>query len=281
MQTVHALTELRDGIQGWRRAGERIALVPTMGNLHAGHLRLMEEARAHAARVVVSIFVNPLQFGPGEDYHSYPRTLEADKTKLHTADADLLFVPSVEEMYPGGRETVTRVQVPELSAILDGAFRPGHFAGVATVVLKLLNMAQPDLALFGRKDYQQLQVISRMVDDLSLPVEIVGVATVREADGLAMSSRNQYLTPAERKLAPLLYHTLDETAAELRTGRRDFARLETDAARRLSPAMRPDYVSIRTAQTLTAPDANTSSFVVLAAVWLGKARLIDNIEVEV
>lgn len=279
MQIVHGVSELRDQVQRWRLAGERIALVPTMGNLHAGHLQLVEQAHARAKRAVVSIFVNPLQFGPGEDYQSYPRTLEADQAKLQAVRADLLFAPAVEEMYARGRDQITRVDVPGLSAILDGEFRPGHFSGVATVVLKLLNIVQPDVALFGEKDYQQLLIVRRLVADLSLPVEIVGVPIVREADGLAMSSRNQYLTPAERQQAPLLFRTLGETAAALRNGRRDFSRLEAEAVQKLSPPLRPDYVSIRAAHTLAAADANTRDFVVLAAAWLGKARLIDNIQV--
>lgn len=279
MLTVHGVTELRDQVRRWRLAGERIALVPTMGNLHAGHLQLVEQAHARAKRAVVSIFVNPLQFGPGEDYQSYPRTLEADQARLQAVRADLLFAPAVEEMYARGRDQITRVDVPGLSAILDGEFRPGHFSGVATVVLKLLNIVQPDVALFGEKDYQQLLIVRRLVADLSLPVEIVGVPTVREADGLAMSSRNQYLTPAERQQAPLLFRTLGETAAALRNGRRDFSRLEAEAVQKLSPPLQPDYVSIRAAHTLAAADANTRDFVVLAAAWLGKARLIDNIQV--
>lgn len=281
MLTIHKVTELRDCVQRWCRAGERIALVPTMGNLHTGHIKLVEEARARAVRAVVSLFVNPLQFGPHEDYQNYPRTLDVDSAKLQAAKADLLFVPSVEEMYPGGREPVTRVQVPELADVLEGDFRPGHFSGVATVVLKLFNMVQPDIALFGEKDYQQLLVIRRMVLDLSLPVEIVGISTVREADGLAMSSRNQYLTPEQRKLAPLLYRTLGETAAALHAGRHDFERLEAEAVSKLSAHMRPDYVAIRDANTLALPQAHTHALVVLAATWLGKARLIDNLQVNI
>ena len=281
MQTLHAVTDLRDCVQRWRRDGHGIALVPTMGNLHAGHLKLVEEARARAARVVVSLFVNPLQFSPNEDYQSYPRTLAADAAKLQTAKANLLFAPSVEEMYPSGRDSVTRVEVPKLSAILDGAFRPGHFAGVATVVLKLFNMAQPDVALFGEKDYQQLMVVRRLVADLSLPVEIISVPTVRESDGLAMSSRNQYLTLEERKLAPLLYRTLGETATALHTGRRDFDHLQAEAVGKLSAHMRPDYVAIRDAHTLATPEVNKADLIVLAAAWLGKARLIDNLQVNV
>lgn len=276
---VHTVAELRERLRPWRREGDRIALVPTMGNLHAGHLKLVEEAHARAQRVVVSVFVNPLQFGPHEDFRNYPRTLEADRLKLQSAQADILFAPSVEEMYPQGQETVTRVTVPDLSAILEGEFRPGHFAGVATVVAKLFNMVRCDVALFGKKDYQQLLVIRRMVEDLWLPVEIVGINTVREADGLAMSSRNQYLTDAERREAPLLHRSLTKVADALRAGRRDFEGLQAEAARELSTCMHPDYVAVRDARNLNAPQADTAALVVLAAAWLGKARLIDNIEV--
>lgn len=282
MLTVHTVAELRRHIQCWHIAGEKIALVPTMGNLHAGHIRLVEHARERAERVVVSIFVNPLQFGPNEDFKSYPRTLEADMIQLMASGTDLLFAPPVEEMYPDGEQRVTRVEVPELSSILDGEFRPGHFAGMATVVLKLFNMVQPDMALFGQKDYQQLAVIRRVVQDVCVPVNVISIATVREADGLAMSSRNQYLTPSEREAAPLLYRTLGEVVQAMKQGRRDFQRLEAEALRKLRVAgMRPDYVAIRVAQTLSAPDADARHFVVLAAAWLGKARLIDNIEVQV
>jgi len=280
MLTLHGIVELRDYVKHWRITGQKIALVPTMGNLHAGHLRLVERAHDAAEHVVVSIFVNPLQFGPNEDFKSYPRTLDADKIKLTTAGTELLFAPSVDEMYAGDREQITRVDVPELTNILDGKFRPGHFVGMATVVTKLLNMVQPDVALFGEKDYQQLQIIRRLVDDLSLPVEIIGVPTVREADGLAMSSRNQYLTPPERELAPQLFNTLEVLAQELRNGRRDFQRLESEAVRKLSTTgMRPDYVAIRAASTLAVPENRTLNLVVLAAAWLGKARIIDNIQV--
>ena len=280
MLTLHGIIELRDYVKHWRITSQKIALVPTMGNLHAGHLRLVERAQDAAEHVVVSIFVNPLQFGPNEDFKNYPRTLEADKNKLIAAGTELLFAPSIDEMYAGDREQITRVDVPGLTNILDGKFRPGHFAGMATVVTKLLNMVQPDVALFGEKDYQQLQIIRRLVDDLSQPVEIIGVPTVREVDGLAMSSRNLYLTPSERELAPQLFHTLEALAQELRDGRREFQRLESEAVRRLSTiGMRPDYVAIRAAGTLAAPDNGTANLVILAAAWLGKARLIDNIQV--
>ncbi len=280
MLTLHGIIELRDYVKHWRIDGQRIALVPTMGNLHAGHLRLVERARDAAEHVVVSIFVNPLQFGPNEDFKNYPRTLEADKDQLTSAGTELLFAPSVDEMYAGDREQITRVDVPGLTNILDGKFRPGHFSGMATVVTKLLNMVQPDVALFGEKDYQQLLIIRRLVDDLSLPVEIIGVPTTREADGLAMSSRNQYLTPHERGQAPQLFHTLEALAQDLRAGRREFQRLESEAVRKLSAiGMRPDYVAIRAANMLAVPENGMADLVILAAAWLGKARLIDNIQV--
>jgi pantoate--beta-alanine ligase len=280
MLTLHGIIELRDYVKHWRITGQKIALVPTMGNLHAGHLRLVERAREIAEHVVVSIFVNPLQFGPNEDFRNYPRTLDADKDKLSSAGIELLFAPSVDEMYAAGHEEITRVDVPGLTNILDGKFRPGHFAGMATVVTKLLNMVQPDVALFGEKDYQQLQIIRRLAADLSLPVAIIGVPTVREKDGLAMSSRNQYLTATERELAPQLFNTLQALAQELVNDRRDFQRLESEAVRKLSTiGMRPDYVAIRTADTLTIPLAATQDMVILAAAWLGKARLIDNVQV--
>ncbi|MGH8279154.1 MAG: pantoate--beta-alanine ligase [Gammaproteobacteria bacterium] len=278
MPLLHSVAELRAAVRPWRQRGERIALVPTMGNLHAGHLKLVEEAHARAQRVVVSVFVNPLQFGPSEDFRSYPRTREADRQKLQEARADLLFAPSVKEMYPHGQGEVTRVTVPGLSEILEGESRPGHFSGVATVVTKLFNIAQPDVALFGKKDYQQLLVIRRLADDLSLPIEIVDVPTMREADGLALSSRNQYLTAAEHEQAPLLHATLEKTVAAVRQGQRNFESLEAHAIQALSVCMRPDYVAIRDAQTLARPQAEASGVVVLAAAWLGKARLIDNID---
>jgi len=280
MLTLHGIIELRDYVKHWRITGQRIAFVPTMGNLHAGHLHLVKRAHEFAERVAVSIFVNPLQFGPNEDFKNYPRTLEADKIQLAAAGIDLLFAPSLDEMYACDWEQITRVEVPGLASILDGKFRPGHFAGMATIVVKLFNMVQPDVALFGEKDYQQLVVIRRLVADLYIPVKIVGVPTVRGADGLAISSRNQYLTASERELAPLLFRTLGEVVQALNDGRRDFQRLESEAVRKLSAVgMRPDYVAIRAAGTLATPDEVTGNFVVLAAAWLGKTRLIDNIEV--
>lgn len=282
MQTLTTIAEVRAAIAVWRMAGERIAFVPTMGNLHSGHLRLVERARELGERVVASIFVNPLQFGQGEDFAAYPRTLVADQQKLAAAGCDLLFAPGEHEMYPLGREGLTFVEVPGLSDVLCGAFRPGHFRGVATVVSKLFNIVQPDVALFGEKDYQQLLVIRHMVRDLNLPLEIVGVATVREQDGLAMSSRNGYLAQDERRLATEVYATLSAAAAQLRQGRVDYAAIEQAALEHLSGAgFRPDYVAVRRATDLQAPAAGDKALVVLAAARLGNTRLIDNLLINI
>ena len=281
MLTEHTVAELRQRIKRWRDIHQRVALVPTLGNLHAGHLALVKRAHELAERVVVSIFVNPMQFGPKEDFGAYPRTPEADRLQLAVNGVDLLFTPEVDEVYPGGVENVSRVEVPALSGILDGASRPGHFTGVATVVTKLFSMVQPDVAIFGEKDYQQLLVIRRMTADLCLPVEIVGHPTVREPDGLAMSSRNQYLTKPERAQAPLLNYVLRETVLALRAGERDFAALQQQAMQRLDQeGFRSDYVEIRQADSLMAPGAGDTRFVVLGAAQLGKARLIDNVTLD-
>lgn len=254
MYTVHSIAELRAQVLAWRRAGERVALVPTMGNLHRGHLYLVERARALVPRTIASIFVNPTQFGPNEDYAGYPRTLAEDQSQLEGAGLDLLFAPTVAAIYPRPLEAMTQVTVPVLSQILCGVRRPIHFGGVATVVAKLFNLVQPDVALFGEKDWQQLVIIRRMTADLDLPIEIVGVPTVREADGLAMSSRNSYLSAEERAVAPTLYATLTAFAEQVRTGRRDYVALETDAGARLVAAgFRPDYCEIRRADDCNHP----------------------------
>jgi pantoate--beta-alanine ligase len=279
MQILHTLTELRAQVRAWRQAGARVALVPTMGNLHAGHIDLVARARQHAERVVVSVFVNPLQFGKNEDFGRYPRTPDADAAGLRKAGTDVLFAPAVAEVYPQGIEAQTRIEVPGVSDILCGAYRPGHFSGVATVVNMLFNMAQPDVALFGEKDYQQLFIIRRMARDLHLPVEIVGVPTVRDADGLALSSRNQYLSEAERRLAPTIYRALQTTAEQLRAGSQDFCGLQGRGARTLQEAgFRPDYYEILRPD-LTAPQPGDHALVILVAAWLGKARLLDNLRV--
>lgn len=271
-------SELRDRVRQWRQNGERIAFVPTMGNLHAGHGKLVEAARRCATRVVVSVFVNPLQFGPNEDFDSYPRTPEDDRRLLESLQVDVLFVPEVEDMYPHGQATTARVQVPELDSILCGAFRPGHFTGVATIVTKLLNLVQPDVALFGEKDFQQLMIIRRAANDLCMPIEIVGVDTMRESDGLAMSSRNRYLSPEDRAVAPVIYQTLETTRQQIEAGSRNFEALERAGFEALKRAgFRPDYFSIRDAATLAAPSPKSAEVVILTAARIGRARLIDNV----
>ena len=281
MHTVSRIAHLRERIHAWRRDGEVIALVPTMGNLHAGHLHLVEEAQRQARRVVVSIFVNPLQFGPSEDFSAYPRTLEEDSAKLSALGVDVLFMPTVADMYPRPSQSLTYVEVPILSDDLCGSFRPGHFRGVATVVMKLLNLVQPDVALFGEKDFQQLLVIRRMVADLNLPVQIVGASTVREEDGLAMSSRNSYLSVDERNKAGQLYAQLRRVAEALEQGRRDFTRIEQECGMALELAgFAVDYVAIRRREDLGAPTTGDSALVALVAARVGRARLIDNLKVD-
>ncbi|NJN47073.1 MAG: pantoate--beta-alanine ligase [Candidatus Competibacteraceae bacterium] len=282
MQIVHRIDELRTQVRTWRQAGERIALVPTMGNLHQGHLALVDRARVLAPRCVASIFVNPLQFGPQEDLQNYPNTLEQDCAQLIEYRTDLLFAPGTSEIYPRPLEHMTQIEVPGLSTILCGAARPGHFAGVATVVAKLFNMVQPDVAVFGEKDWQQLMVIRRMTADLNLPIDIVGVPTVRETDGLAMSSRNGYLSATERHTAPTLHATLEVAAQRLLTGERNFPAIEIDALQTLTAAgFKPDYVHIRRAEDLAEPQSADYQLIVIAAAWLGRARLIDNYPVTV
>jgi pantoate--beta-alanine ligase len=277
LELIEPIPALRARIATWRQADLRVGFVPTMGNLHAGHLALVQEARRLADRVVVSIFVNPLQFGPTEDFSAYPRTLEADRVLLEDAGADLLFAPAVAGVYPRGQAEQTRVEVPGISDILCGASRPGHFVGVATVVCKLFNMVQPDLAVFGEKDFQQLLIIRIMTGDLSLPVEIRGLATVREPDGLAMSSRNGYLTPDERARAPALYQTLVRCGERLRAGMA-VAEVERLGGAEIARAgFGPDYVSVRRTLDLGMAGPDDRDLVALAAARLGRARLIDNL----
>jgi pantoate--beta-alanine ligase len=279
MRIVASVAELRAAVAALRKRGARIGLVPTMGNLHAGHLSLIDAARGHGAdAVVVSMFVNPMQFGPKEDYAAYPRTPEEDHAALAGKDVALVFAPTIEEMYPGGQGATTRVEVPGLSTILCGQFRPGHFVGVATVVTKLFNMAQPDLAVFGEKDYQQLLLIRRMARDLCIPVEIIGAPTVREEDGLAMSSRNRFLSAEERARAPELNGALRDAAAKLEAGTWPSAQIEEQGMARLETAgFRPEYFAVRAARTLAEPGPDCRDLVLLAAAWLGRTRLIDNI----
>ncbi len=277
MQQLDSITQLRDLLVTVRAAGQSIALVPTMGNLHAGHLSLVEIAKQHADFTVVSIFVNPSQFVAGEDFEHYPRTLATDLPQLQQLEVDLVFTPAVEEIYPASAST--EVTVPELDSIYCGEYRPGHFKGVATVVTKLLNIVQPDVAVFGEKDYQQLLVIRSLVRDLNIPVDIIGGPIVREDNGLAMSSRNQYLTQAERERARLLYQCLDDMRSAIQDGDSDFAALEQQAISRLSEAgFKPEYVHVGDANDLKSP--SNGNIVIIAAAWLGRARLIDNVAVQ-
>lgn len=281
MIEANTAAQLRAEVAKLRGQGKRIAFVPTMGNLHAGHQRLMVEARKRADAVVASIYVNPLQFGPKEDFASYPRTLEADRALLERVGVDVLFAPEEHEIYPRGRDRQTQVEVPQLGDILCGAFRPGHFRGVTTVVARLFHLATPDVAIFGKKDYQQLLLIRLMVSDLGMPTEIVGIDTVRESDGLALSSRNGYLSTDERQRAPILYKVLQGVARRMQGGD-PRGIVEEGAATELRAAgLRPDYVSVRRAADLAEPGAGDKLLIVLAAAWLGRTRLIDNLEFEI
>lgn len=281
MDSVNRVGDLRARIAQWRSQGKRIGFVPTMGNLHAGHFSLIKIARQNADRVVASVFVNPTQFGPNEDFASYPRTLPDDQRGLEAAECDLLFAPSVDEMYPFGAASTVRVDVPGVSETLDGAARPGHFTGVATVVTKLFNLVQPDVAVFGQKDYQQLLVIRRLVADLCVPIEIIGAPTLREANGLAMSSRNQYLTSEERERAAIIHRTLNAMRDQMQNGSA-ISVVENSALHALTSAgLKPDYAVIRRADDLSDPNPGERRLVALIAARLGRARLIDNLTFEV
>ena len=275
MQIITTIKELR----AWRNSVDQVAFVPTMGNLHDGHLALVQDAVAQAPHVVVSIFVNRLQFGQGEDFMSYPRTLDVDAAKLEAAGVEVLFAPNEAELYPHVSQNY-QVEPPHLQNELCGAFRPGHFRGVATVVSKLFNIVKPNVACFGKKDYQQLAVIRGFVEDLNFDIRIVGVDTGRAADGLALSSRNGYLTEAERMQAPQLYQALSDMAAQIRAGRQDYANLEQAASQYLqSQGWVVDYIEVRHAGNLQIAHAGDAHVVVLAAARLGKTRLIDNLEI--
>ncbi|MBM7063124.1 pantoate--beta-alanine ligase [Pseudomonas sp. UL073] len=281
MNTVTTVRELRAAVAQARAEGKDIGLVPTMGNLHAGHIALVEKAAQRTGFVVASIFVNPLQFGANEDLASYPRTLAADQEKLIDAGCDLLFAPTVDEMYPHGMQGQTLVHVSGVSEGLCGASRPGHFDGVATVVTKLFQMVQPDLAIFGQKDFQQLAVIRTLVRDLNMPIQILGLPTVRADDGLALSSRNGYLNDEQRASAPALYRELQALAAQLRDGRRDYPALVASTHEALVAAgFRPDYLEIRQADSLRPAVAEDQHLVIAAAAFMGSTRLIDNIELD-
>ena len=278
MEVARTCAEVRAILEPQRRAGRRIALVPTMGDLHGGHLALVRRACEVAPVRVVSIFVNPFQFAQGEDFDSYPRTPEADIERLDALGVDVAFLPAGSEIYPAGAERSTRVEVPGLGSILCGASRPTFFRGVATMVGMLFNIVQPDVALFGEKDYQQLLVVKRLTEDLKVPVAIESVATVREADGLAMSSRNRYLGPSDRRRAPALYRLLCEAADRIRGGERDYHALGLHYMKALEGAgFRPEYFSVRRAGDLGSPRREDADLVLLAAAWLARARLIDNV----
>ena len=279
METFTQLQALRTRVRDWQRGRQRIAFVPTMGNLHAGHHSLIELARRHADRVVASVFVIPTQFGPNEDFSRYPRTPERDAEGLAAAGCDALWLPSVEAMYPHGAGQAVSVRVPRVTEVLEGAHRPGHFDGVTTVVARLFNQVQPDVAVFGRKDYQQLAVIRYMGADLAFPIELVAAETRRDDDGLALSSRNQYLSAEERAIAPTIYRTLQAMRDAMQAGSAH-SQAETAARRALQDAgFEPDYAVIRRPD-LTEPEGSGGGFVALIAARLGRTRLIDNLEFE-
>ncbi|HCB2274267.1 TPA: pantoate--beta-alanine ligase [Escherichia coli] len=281
MLIIETLPLLRQQIRRLRMEGKRVALVPSMGNLHDGHMKLVDEAKARADVVVVSIFVNPMQFDRPEDLARYPRTLQEDCEKLNKRKVDLVFAPSVKEIYPNGTETHTYVDVPGLSTMLEGASRPGHFRGVSTIVSKLFNLVQPDIACFGEKDFQQLALIRKMVADMGFDIEIVGVPIMRAKDGLALSSRNGYLTAEQRKIAPGLYKVLSSIADKLQVGERDLDEIITIAGQELNEkGFRADDIQIRDADTLLEVSETSKRAVILVAAWLGDARLIDNKMVE-
>ncbi len=279
MQTIKDISALRATISDWRQQGLKIAFVPTMGNLHQGHISLVDKAISVADKVVASIFVNPMQFGANEDIDNYPRTMAADQEKLQAAGCDLLFTPTADIIYPKGLDKQSYVEVPNVSDGYCGESRPGHFRGVSTVVCKLFNLVQPDIACFGLKDYQQVQVIQTMVEDLSMPIEIIPVATVREESGLALSSRNNYLTDEEKKIAPALSQNIQWLAQEIKTNS-DFIGLAKKAASFIDNAgMKTDYIHICHARTLQPASEDDKELVILAAAHCGKARLIDNLQV--
>ena len=282
MQSITEIKSLRSQIKAWRQAGLSVAFVPTMGNLHRGHFSLVEKAKTLADKVVVSIFVNPMQFGANEDLDNYPRTLSEDKQGLAELGTDIVFTPSVSTIYPNGLGEQSFVDVPGVSLGYCGGSRPGHFKGVATVVTKLFNLVQPDYACFGEKDFQQLQVIKTMARDLSMPVEIIGVPTMREVSGLAMSSRTGYLSAEQKTTATALFKALGQCAEQLKLGNKDFTSLKTHAKQSLEQAgLKPDYFEIAQRDTLKTATLDDNHFVILAAAFLGSVRLIDNMQVDI
>ncbi len=281
MQTTSEIRSLRSQIKAWRQAGLSVAFVPTMGNLHEGHFSLVDKAKTLADKVVVSIFVNPMQFGANEDLDAYPRTLVQDQQGLSERGADYLFTPTVETIYPNGLDAQSFVDVPGVSMGYCGGSRPGHFRGVATVVTKLFNLVQPDFACFGEKDFQQLQVIKTMVRDLAMPVEVIGVPTQRDVNGLALSSRNGYLSEEQKQQATILFKTLNWMREQIQMGQRDYAALETQAVALIEEqGLKVDYLSLAERNTLQAPTACDQQLVILAAAFLDKVRLIDNLTLD-
>ena len=281
MYQASSVGEIRQYAQHWRANGQSIAFIPTMGNLHQGHLSLMKKGQSLCDRTICSIFVNPMQFGPNEDFNHYPRTLERDIAQLEAIGCDLVYLPTASELYPDGLDHISQVIVTDLAERYEAAHRPGHFTGVATIVLKLFNIVKPNISVFGKKDYQQYQIIRKMVRDFDLDVEIIGQETTREASGLAISSRNQYLSRAQKSLAPLIQQTLKTTAGAIKAGARDFDALEQQATNRLNTAgFDTDYFSICHADTLKPAKQEDRKLVILVTAKLGGTRLLDNIEID-
>ncbi len=280
MYQASSVTELHQYVQHWKEHGQSIAFIPTMGNLHAGHMSLIEKGQSLCDRSLCSIFVNPMQFGANEDFNHYPRTLNSDLEQLEAAGCDLVYLPTASELYPEGLDKITQVQVTDLTDDYEGAHRSGHFTGVATVVLKLFNIVKPDVSVFGKKDYQQYRVISKMVSDLNLDVQIIGQETTREASGLAISSRNQYLDPEQTRKAALIYQLLSDSARQISEGERDFKAVEARAVSRLDEAgFKTDYFTVCNAETLLPANAEDRDLVILVTAGLDSTRLLDNIEI--
>ena len=280
MYQANSVTELRQYVQHWKDHDQSIAFIPTMGNLHAGHMSLIEKGQSLCDRSLCSIFVNPMQFGPNEDFNHYPRTLDSDLAQLEAAGCDLVYLPTASELYPEGLDKITHIQVTDLTDHYEGAHRPGHFTGVATVVLKLFNIVKPDVSVFGKKDFQQYRVISKMVSDLNLDVQIIGQETRREASGLATSSRNQYLDPGQTDKAAMIYQILCDTAGQISGGVRDYPGAEQQALASLEQAgFKTDYFKICNAETLLPAGPKDRDLVILVTAGLGATRLLDNIEI--
>jgi len=280
MYQATSMIELRQYVQHWKDHGQSIAFIPTMGNLHAGHMSLIEKGQSLSDRTICSIFVNPMQFGPNEDWDHYPRSLDSDLRQLEAIGCDLVYLPTASELYPEGLDRISHVEVTDLTDNYEGAHRPGHFTGVATVVLKLFNIVRPDVSVFGKKDYQQYRVISKMVADFNLDVQIIGQETTREASGLAASSRNQYLDAAQKQQAAMIYRTLQWAARQIEEGKRDFQALERHAIAELDGAgFHTDYFAVCSAETLTPASVADRDLVILVTAALGATRLLDNIEI--